>query len=179
MIKKIAIGGVGVLAAGIAIILAVATTKPDTFRVQRMASINAPPEKVFALVNDLDRWQAWSPYEKKDPAMKRSRSGPAAGKGAVYAWEGNGEVGKGRMVIADASPPSRVTIDLEFEKPFEARNVVVFTMEPKGDATDVTWAMQGPAPLISKILQVFCDMDAMVGTDFEAGLANLKKLAET
>jgi hypothetical protein len=110
--------------------------------------------------------------------MKRSRSGAATGKGAVYEWDGDKNVGKGRMEIADASPPSKVTIKLDFEKPFEAHNIVEFTMTPRGAATDVSWDMHGPAPFVSKVMQVFFSMDDMVGKDFETGLANLKTLAE-
>jgi carbon monoxide dehydrogenase subunit G len=159
-------------------VLAFAATRPDSFSVRRAASIQASPEKIFPLINDFSRWSAWSPYEKKDPAMKRSFSGPAAGKGAVYAWEGNGDVGQGRMEIADAVAPSRVTLKLDFVKPFEAHNRVDFTLEPKGGATEVTWAMDGPMPFISKVVTLFVDMDRMVGGDFEAGLANLKAIAE-
>jgi len=172
---KIAAGSVVLL---VAAVLAFAATRPDSFSVRRAASIQAPPEKIFPLINDFGRWSAWSPYEKKDPAMKRSFSGPAAGKGAVYAWEGNGEVGQGRMEIADAVAPSRVTLKLDFVKPFEAHNKVDFTLEPKGGATEVTWAMDGPMPFISKVVTLFVDMDRMVGGDFEAGLANLKAIAE-
>ncbi|HEX6317412.1 MAG TPA: SRPBCC family protein [Burkholderiales bacterium] len=172
---KIAAGSVVLL---VAVVLAFAATRPDSFSVRRAASIQAPPEKIFPLINDFSRWSAWSPYEKKDPAMKRSFSGPAAGKGAVYAWEGNGEVGQGRMQIADAVAPSRVTLKLDFVKPFEAHNKVDFTLEPKGGATEVTWAMDGPMPFISKVITLFVDMDRMVGGDFEAGLANLKAVAE-
>ena len=159
-------------------VLGFAATRPDSFSVRRAATIQAPPEKIFPLINDFGRWSAWSPYEKKDPAMKRSFSGPVAGKGAVYAWEGNGEVGQGRMEIADAVAPSRVTLKLDFVKPFEAHNVVDFTLEPKGQGTEVTWAMNGPMPFVSKVVTLFVDMDRMVGGDFEAGLANLKALAE-
>jgi len=162
----------------IAGLLGLAATKPDTFRVQRTTSIKAPPEKVFALVNDLRSHGLWSPWEKKDPAMKRTRSGAASGKGAVYAWDGDRNVGKGRMEIAEASPPSKVTLKLDFEKPFEAHNIVNFTMEPRGEATNVTWAMHGPVPFLAKIVHMFIDVDRMVGRDFEAGLANLKTLAE-
>jgi len=172
---KIAAGSVVLL---VAAVLAFAATRPDSFSVRRAASIQASPEKIFPLINDFSRWSAWSPYEKKDPAMKRSFSGPAAGKGAVYAWEGNGEVGQGRMEIADAVAPSRVTLKLDFVKPFEAHNKVDFTLEPKGGATEVTWAMDGPMPFISKVVTLFVDMDRMVGGDFEAGLANLKAIAE-
>ena len=176
--KSLKIAAIVIILA-IAGVLAVAAMQPDRFSVRRAASIKAPPEKIFPLISDFSRWGAWSPYEKKDPAMKRSFSGPAAGKGAVYAWEGNQDVGQGRMEIADAAAPSRVTLKLDFSKPFEAHNVVDFTLEPEGDnATSVTWAMHGPMPFISKLITLFVDMDRMVGNDFEAGLANLKALAE-
>jgi hypothetical protein len=173
MLKTIAIVVV-VLIAGV---LLFAASKPDTFRVQRAASIKAPPEKIAAVLGDFHAWQAWSPWEKMDPAMKRSYSGAEKGKGAAYAWEGNGKVGQGRMEITDAAP-SRVALNLDFIKPFEAHNKVVFTLTPKGDATEVNWAMQGPVPYMAKIVHVFMDMDSMVGKDFEAGLANLKTIAE-
>jgi uncharacterized protein YndB with AHSA1/START domain len=174
MFKKIAIVVVLLIAA----ILVFAATKPDIFRVQRAASIKAPPEKIFALLNDFQRWDAWSPWEKKDPAMKRTFSVVTTGKGAQYAWQGNKEVGEGRMEIAESVPPSKVVIKLDFAKPFEAHNTVEFTLEPKGGATNITWAMRGDTPYFAKIIHVFIDMDSMVGKDFEAGLANLKTLAE-
>jgi uncharacterized protein YndB with AHSA1/START domain len=165
---------VGVFVVGV---LAYASTKPDEFRVQRSITINAPQQDVFALVNDYRQWAAWSPWEKKDPGMKRTYSGPQAGKGAVYAWDGDGNVGKGSMLITDAVP-SRIALNLDFEKPFEGHNKVVFAMESKGLTTDVTWSMQGPATFITKVIQVFCNMDAMIGADFEKGLADLKSAAE-
>jgi hypothetical protein len=174
MLKTIAIV-VAVLIAGV---LVFAATKPDTFRVQRAASIKAPPEKVFALINDFKRWDAWSPWEKKDPAMKRTWGAVTSGKGAKYAWEGNSDVGQGSMEIAESVAPSKVTLKLDFVKPFEAHNIVQFTLEPKGDVTNVTWAMQGPTPYFAKIIHVFIDMDSMVGKDFEAGLASMKTAAE-
>ena len=174
MLKKIAIV-VAVLIAGV---LAYAATKPDTFRVQRAASIKAPPDKVFVLINDFKRWEAWSPWEKKDPAMKRSYGASTGGKGATYAWEGNKEVGQGSMEITQSVPSSRIALKLDFVKPFEGHNVVEFTLEPKGDATQVTWTMAGETPYFAKIIHVFIDMDSMVGKDFEAGLANLKSIAE-
>jgi uncharacterized protein YndB with AHSA1/START domain len=167
-----------VLVLAVAVILVYAATRPGSFAVQRSASIKAAPDRIFALINDLDRWAEWSPYERKDPAMKRARSGPPSGKGAVYAWDGNKDVGKGRMEIVEAARPSAVTINLAFEKPFEGHNVVVFTLEPRGDATAVTWAMRGRSPFIAKLIGIFIDMDAMIGKDFEAGLANLKAIAE-
>lgn len=174
MIKAILIG-VAVLVVGV---LVFASTKPDTFRVQRSATIKAPPDKLFPLINDFRTWTAWSPYEKKDPAMKRTYGAVTSGKGAVYAWDGNKEIGQGSMEILESSPSSEVRLKLDFVKPFEAHNIVDFTLRPEGDATRVTWAMHGPAPFISKLMQVFFNMDRMVGTDFEAGLANLKAVAE-
>jgi uncharacterized protein YndB with AHSA1/START domain len=140
--------------------------------------IKAPPAKVFALIDDFRQWAGWSPWEKLDPAMKRTHSGAASGKGAVYAWEGNGDVGAGRMEILETTAPSRVLIRLDFMKPFEATNTAEYTIQPEGEATRVTWAMYGPAPFLSKLMQVFVSMDKMIGKDFEQGLANLKALAE-
>jgi hypothetical protein len=174
MFKIIALVVVGLIVS----LLVFAATKPDTFGVQRSASIKAPPEKIFPLINDFHSWGAWSPYEKLDPAMKRTYSGAASGKGSVYEWEGNGKAGMGRMEIADTSPPSKVMLILDFVKPFEAHNTVDFTLEPTGDSTNVTWAMHGRSPYLAKVMHVFFDMDSMVGKDFETGLANLKTIAE-
>lgn len=179
MIKTVAIIVAVLIAVAIAGILILAATKPDTFRVVRTTTIKAPPEKVFAAINDFHSWGAWSPYEKKDPAMKRTLSGAASGKGAMYAWEGDKNVGIGSMEILDTSPPSKVRIRLDFVKPFEAHNIVEFTMEPHGDTTKVTWAMQGPLPYIAKVVHLVFNVDKMVGTDFEIGLANLKALVES
>jgi len=162
----------------IAALLAVAAMKPDTFRVQRAASIKAPPGKIFPLINDFHNWTSWSPWEKMDPAMKRTHSGAPSGKGAVYEWEGNKKVGSGRMEITDTAPSSRVSLKLDFLRPFEAHNTTDFTLEPQGDSTNVTWAMSGPNLFMGKVMSVFISMDKMVGKDFEAGLANMKSLAE-
>jgi uncharacterized protein YndB with AHSA1/START domain len=169
-----------VLAVAVAIVLILATAKPDTFSVQRSAMIRAPPEKIFSLINDFHRWGTWSPWENKDPAMKRAYSGAESGKGAVYAWDGNKNVGSGRMEILDASSPSKIVIKLDFFKPFEAHNTAEFTMLPQGDTatTNINWVMRGPAPFMSKVMQVFMNIDSMVGKDFEIGLANLKTLTE-
>jgi hypothetical protein len=164
-----------VVAAGI---LVYAATKPDTFRVQRSLAIKAAPDKIYALIVDLHAWRAWSPYEKKDPAMKRTFSGAASGKGAVYEWDGNKNVGTGRMEISEASAPSKVGIKLDFLKPFEAHHAAEFTMEPSGDNTIVTWAMYGSSPFMMKIMGTFMNMDRMIGDDFAVGLASLKAVAE-
>jgi len=167
-----------VLAIAIAVVLILAATKPDTLRVQRAITVSAPAEKIFPLINDFHQWRTWSPYEHKDPAMKRTYSGAESGKGAVYAWDGNNNVGSGRMEILETSAPSKIRIKLDFFKPFEGHNTAEFTMLPQGDVTNLTWTMSGPAVFMSKLMQVFMNLDHMIGRDFEVGLANLKKLAE-
>jgi Polyketide cyclase / dehydrase and lipid transport len=182
MFETIAIIAV-VLAIAIAAVLILAASKPATFSVARAIDVKAPPEKIFPLINDFHQWVSWSPYENKDPAMKRSYSGAESGKGAVYGWEGNSNVGTGRMEILETqiletSAPSKILIKLDFFKPFEGHNTAEFTMLPQGDATHLSWVMRGPAPFISKLMQVFMNLDHMIGKDFEVGLANLKKLTE-
>ena len=177
MLKILAIAGV-VLVIVVAAILIYAATKPNDFRVQRSIVIKAPPEKIFPLIADLHGWASWSPYEKKDPAMKRSFSGAPSGKGAVYEWDGNKNVGKGRMEVIENTPPSKVAIKLDFFSPFEAHNTAEFTLVPQGDSTTVTWAMYGPSPYMAKVMGTIMNMDKMIGTDFADGLVNLKGLAE-
>jgi hypothetical protein len=177
MFEIIAIVAV-VLAIAVAVVLILAATKPDTFSVRRAATVRAPPERIFPLINDFHQWGSWSPWEHKDPAMKRTYSGADSGKGAVYAWDGNKNVGSGRMEIREASLPSKIVIKLDFFAPFEAHNTAEFTMLPQGDATNLTWVMHGPLVFMAKVMHVFIDMDKMIGKDFEAGLANLKKLTE-
>ena len=174
MWKKIAI----VVGVFIGAVLAIAALQPDSFRVERATTIKAPPEKVFAVLNDFHRWDAWSPWEKLDPAMKRTHSGSQSGRGAVYAWEGNSQVGNGRMEIIESVAPSKVAIKLDFLDPFEAHDVAEFTLVPQGEATQVRWVMHGPSPYLTKLMGIFVSMDDMIGGDFEAGLANLKAVAE-
>ena len=178
MIKRIAIAAAALLAVSLTTIFALAATKPDTFVVSRSTTIDAPPERVFELIEDFDRWPEWSPYEKLDPAMKKSYSGAEHGEGAVYAWEGNSQAGAGRITIDKAVAPANLQMTLEMSQPFECRNFVDFTLEPSADSTLVTWSMQGSNHLMSKVIQVFCDMDQMVGSQFEEGLANLKSASE-
>jgi uncharacterized protein YndB with AHSA1/START domain len=174
----IAIIVVAVLVVAVAAVLVFAATRPDAFRIQRRASLNAPPEKVFALISDFHNWASWSPWEKLDPALKRTYGGAASGRGAVYEWEGNKQVGKGRMEITEASPFSRITIKLDFLRPFEAHHTAEFTLETQGNSTDITWAMFGRRPFLFKVMCLFFNMDKMIGKDFETGLANLKGIAE-
>ena len=174
MLKTILIAVVVVIAG----ILVFASTRPEAFSVQRTTTIHAPADNVFALINDFHRWGEWSPWEKLDPEMKRTFSGPAAGVGTTYEWTGNSKVGAGRMEILRAAPASKVDIKLDFIKPFEGHNITEFTLTPQGDNTQVDWVMNGPAPFISKLMGVFVSMDTMIGKDFEAGLANMKSAAE-
>lgn len=163
----------------VAVVLVYAATRPAAFRVQRATTINARPQTIFPLIADFRNWASWSPYEKLDPAMKKTLSGASSGKGAVYEWEGNSKAGTGRMQIIEATPASKVTIKLDFMKPFEAHNVADFTLDAQGDSTKVTWAMHGPSPFVARLMGIFMSMDKLVGKEFETGLANLKTLAET
>jgi uncharacterized protein YndB with AHSA1/START domain len=166
------------LALVIGVILILAAAKPSSFSVRRTAAVNAPAEKIFAVISDFREWRGWSPWENRDPGMKRTYEGSERGKGAVYAWDGNKNVGAGRMEILEATTPSKILIKLDFIKPFEGHNTAEFTMSPQGNATNVNWVMQGPAPFMSKVMQMFVSFDKMIGKEFEAGLANLKKLVE-
>lgn len=174
MLKKILIG----IAVILAIIVGLAAMKPDSFSVVRTATIKAPPEKIVVLINDFHNWGSWSPWEKLDPNMKRTFSGAPSGKGAIYNWEGNKDVGAGRMEITDQVLPTKVIIKLDFLEPFQSSNVTEFTFAPQGDTTTVTWNMSGPMPFISKLMSVFMSMDAMIGKDFEKGLEQMKAVAE-
>ena len=140
----------------IAALLVFAATKPDTFRVQRAARIDAPPQKIFALINDFHSWGSWSPFEQLDSATTRSYSGAANGKGAVYEWEGSGKTGAGRMEIAESSPPSKVTVNLDLVKPIEGHDIVEFTLEAKGNSTNVTWAMHGLNSYLATVVSQRC-----------------------
>ncbi len=174
MIKLIAV----ILAVLIVAILIYAATQPDTFRIQRTASIQAPPGKIFASLNDFHTWTGWSPWEKVDPDMKRTYSGKDSGLGSIYEWQGNNKVGQGRMEITESIASSKLVLKLDFLKPFEAHNTTIFTLLPKGSATEVTWAMEGPSSLMMKVMHLFMNMDKMIGKDFEKGLDNLKTLSE-
>ncbi|WP_020484067.1 SRPBCC family protein [Methylomonas sp. MK1] len=174
MIKTILI----VLALVIACILIYAATKPDTFRVQRSIIIKATPETIFPLISDLHSMQTWSAWEKVDPGMKRTYSSATSGPGAVYEWEGNQEIGQGRMEIIDATPPAKITIRMDFIKPFPAQNTLEFVLQTEGDSTRVTQAIFGPSPYISKVMSLVFSMDKMIAGKFAEGLAELKTIAE-
>lgn len=174
MLKKILIGFVAV----VVIVLAVASTRPDSFHYERSADIGAPAAKIFPFIADLKEWPAWSPYEKLDPGMKRTLSTPSSGVGARFEWDGNAKAGAGEMQITETRPDSSVTMRLHMIKPFDALNEVKFTLIQRENATTVTWAMSGPANLFGKVFGLFVDCEKMVTADFVEGLANLKALAE-
>ena len=161
----------------LAIVLIYAATKPDTLHVERTIDIKATPEKLFPLINDFRQWDAWTPYNK-DPAMKKTFSGSASGKGAMYAWEGNKEVGRGEITITDTTPPREIVMALHMIQPFEGHNHVVFSLDAKGDATTVTWTLEDKHTYFMKGMSLFLNLDKMIGGDFEVGLAKLKTVAE-
>ena len=178
MLKTILLVIVVILLIAVIGVVAFAATRPDSFRVERATTIKAAPERIFARINDFKAWPQWSPYETKDPDMQRQLSGTAAGQGSIYEWNGDKNVGQGRMEILESSAPGKVVIKLDFLKPFAAHNTATFTLVPQGDATQVTWAMDGPSTFLTKVMGVFFNIDKMVGTDFEAGLANMKQVTE-
>ena len=173
MLKKAGLLLVLVLAG----LLLVAATRPDSFRVERRIVVQAPADRVLPLLVDFHRWADWSPWEKLDPAMQRSFGGPAAGPGATYAWQGNRDVGSGRMAV-QAVAPDKVSIQLDFIEPFEGHNTADFLLAPQAGGTEVRWVMSGPAPFVSKLMGLFISMDAMIGKDFDKGLAQLKLAVE-
>jgi carbon monoxide dehydrogenase subunit G len=173
MIKTLAVA----LAVLIAVPLVLAAFKPATFKVQRSASIKAPPDKVRALINDMRAFNTWNPYNLKDPNMRGEYRGLQAGPGAEYHFQGNKDVGKGSIAIVDTAP-DKVVMKLDMMEPFEGHNIIQFLLAPQGEATEVTWAMHGPNSYIGKLMGVFMNMDRMIGRDFEAGLSNLKARAE-
>ena len=174
MVRKILIG----LAAVVVLFVLVVVTRPSHFKVERGTAIGAPPDVVFAQLEDFHAWGAWSPWEKLDPSMKRIYDGKPSGVGAIYAWEGNDKVGEGRMTIEQIDPLHRVVIKLEFLKPFEATNETTFTLVPTPEGTTIKWSMEGNNNFMAKGASLFMDMDKLVGGDFERGLASLKSVSE-
>ena len=175
MFKKVLI----VLAAIIGVILIVAAFQPSAFRVSRSTVVAAPASTVFSEVNDLHRWQAWSPYEKVDPAMQRTFEGATTGVGAIYGWAGNNAIGAGKMTIVESRPPEFIRIKMEFIKPMAGLAEATFTFVPENGQTRVTWTMDGNNNYVAKVFCLFMNMDKMVGGQFEQGLAALKARTES
>jgi hypothetical protein len=174
MFIKILIG----LALVIVVFLIVVATRPSEFRVERSASISAPPAAIFPYVNELKKWEVWNPWGKIDPAMKLTYDGPPAGKGASYAWVGNREVGEGKLTIAESRPNELVRCQMEFYKPMAGTSEAQFTFQPEGNQTKVTWTMTGKNSFIAKAMCMFMNMDKMIGGQFEKGLADMKAAVE-
>lgn len=174
MFMKVGLGIV-VLFAGLLLFIA---TRPADFRIERTAVIDAPAEIVFPLVNDFHRWGEWSPYDKRDPAMKKSYEGPAAGVGASYTWAGNNDVGEGRCTITESKPNELVSMTLVFMKPMSGTSQATFKLTPSGAGTQVRWSIEGKNGFVQKAVCLVLDMDKMVGTDFEKGLASLNEFAQ-
>ena len=174
MARKILVG----VGAVLVLLVLVVATRPGDFRIERSLAMNAPPDAVFAQVNDLHKWEAWSPWEKLDPKMQKVFDGAPAGTGAIYAWTGNDKAGEGRMTIEKSEKPSRIDIKLEFLKPFAATNETSFVFTPTPAGTNVVWTMTGHNGFMGKAFSMFMDMDKLVGGDFEKGLASLKSVAE-
>jgi len=178
MIKKMILGLLALIVLAIAGFCIVAAMQPNEVKVTRSTVIAAPPEKVFEQVNDFKNWPNWSPWEKLDPEMKKTISPSSSGKGASYHWVGNDQVGEGRMTIAESHPSGHIKIDLEFIKPWEQKSVTDFSFKPEGDKTNVTWTMSMQNNFIGKAFGLLMDMDKMLGSDFEKGLAQMKSVAE-
>ena len=152
--------------------------QPSHYHIERSATVNAPAPVVFAQVNDFHKWQAWSPWAKLDPNMKQNFEGPSVGTGAVYSWNGNSQVGEGRMTITDSRPSDLIKIKLEFIKPWTATNATNFTFTPQADQTAVKWTIDGDNNFMGKAFGLFMSMDKMIGGDFEKGLTQMKSIAE-
>jgi hypothetical protein len=175
MLKKV-FGGLAVVLVGF---LAFVATRPAHYHVERTVAVSAPAELIYAELDDLRRWAAWSPWDKIDPNVKRSFAGPERGLGASYSWQGNDEVGEGKMTIVRADPPNNVAYKLEFFKPMESLAEATMNVARHGErAHKVTWGMEGQNNFVGKLFCLFVDMDKMLGKDFETGLNKLKGIAE-
>ncbi len=176
MIRKIALGLFAVILLSCIALFAVASTRPNDYHVERSATFSAPPEAMHAVLNDMRRFKEWSPWQKLDPNMQMDYSGPEAGVGTSLHWVGKGDAGEGKMTITESSPSS-IAVKLEFVKPFASVADVHYTIAPEGSGTKVTWAMDGKHDMVSKVMCLFVSMDAMIGKDFETGLANLQNVS--
>jgi len=165
-----------ILLAVVAVIVIIASTKPDQWSIERQVTIPSAPGKVFPYMDDLHKFLEWSPWSKLDPNMKLTHGGPASGSGAHFSWVGNGKAGSGKMTITESRPNDLVRCQLDFIKPFRCTNTQDFALKPEGSQTVVTWTMNGKAPFLFKLFLVFASADSMMGKDLERGLTNLKAL---
>jgi uncharacterized protein YndB with AHSA1/START domain len=174
MVLKLLLGVMFVVAA----VLVVAATKPATFHIEKSVMIQAPPEKVFTLIEDFHNWPEWAAQDREDATMQRTYGGAATGLGAVSDWASKGSAGAGRMMITAAMVPSKVDVVVDWKRPFKVRNTHQFTLTPIGDNTRVTWVAEGTNLYMMKVMEVFVGVNGLMGRHFEAGLENLKKVAE-
>lgn len=174
MLIKILIG----LAVAVAVFLGIVAMQPSVGTITRERMMPLPASALFAQVNDFHKWQAWSPWAKRDPAARNSFEGAASGTGSIFTWSGNKQVGEGRMTILESQPSDSIRIKLEFFKPFPSASDALFTFKPEGNQTKVTWTMTGKRPFLAKAFCMFVDMDKMVGGDFEKGLAAMEAEAQ-
>jgi hypothetical protein len=174
MLKKVLLG----IAALVAILLIVVATRPNTYHVERSTKIAAPADTIFAVVSDFHSFRDWSPWAKRDPAMQATISTPSSGVGAKYEWQGNKQVGKGRMTFTELQAPVHAKEKLEFLEPFPSTADTAFDIKPDGNTATITWSMDGKANFVGKAFGLFMNMDKMIGKDFEEGLTNLKRVAE-
>lgn len=168
----------GVIGALLSVAVVVIARQPSEYRVERTAEISAPPEAVFAHVNELRKWDGWSPWAKLDPQVKNTFEGPTAGNGAIFKWSGNDKVGEGKLSILESRPHELIHMRLEFIRPFADTSETDFAFEPRGEKTTVTWSMAGKKDFMGKAVCMFMDMDKCLGGSFEEGLANLKGVVE-
>ncbi len=168
----------GIVAALLALLVIFIAFRPSEYTVTRTGKMQAPPAQVFEQVNDFRKWTAWSPWENIDPNLQRTHSGAAQGVGAKYHWVGDKNVGEGEMTITESRPSDLIRIKLEFIKPFASICDTLFTFQPEGDQTVMTWKMEGKHSFMPKAMCLFMNMDKMLGDQFEKGLANMKGLVE-
>lgn len=174
MMQKIFIGLIATIGSFLALVL----LQPSDYRVSRTMVVSASAPEVFAQIDDFRRWQAWSPWAKRDPKAKASFAGPESGKGAMFAWSGNNEVGEGRMTLTESRPAEAVKIKTDFVKPFVGTSYSDFSLKPEGGATSVSWTISGQNDFIAKAICLFVSMDKVLGGEMEKGLASMKALVE-
>ncbi|MBX7055940.1 MAG: SRPBCC family protein [Pyrinomonadaceae bacterium] len=179
MLKKVLLSAIVIISAIVALFCVIAAFQPEDFRITRSATIKAPPARVFEQIDDFHKWESWSPWAKIDPTMRSTYSGSEKGVGAAYAWSGNGDAGEGKMTILESKPPDHLKIDLEFTAPFAAKNLIEFSLAAEGDNTNVTWSMTGKRNFGMKAFSLLVNMDKLVGSDFEKGLAQLRSTVES
>lgn len=167
--------GLIVIVVALAIVVAM---QPNEFKISRSMKMDAAPEVIFPHVNQFAAWEAWSPYERLDPNMSKVLEGPTAGQGAVMQWSGNGNAGAGSTTIVKSEPNESIQIDLEMTKPMQCHNDVLFTFQPEGSTTVVTWSMSGKVNFMAKFFHLIFDVDKMCGDQFIEGLTNLKEISE-